>query len=38
MNKPAATTNVEPPVAGKRHTSIANITNSLRQTQTQFRP
>jgi hypothetical protein len=25
MNKPAATTNVEPPVAGKRHTSTANI-------------
>ena len=25
MNKPAATTKVEPPVAGKRHTSTANI-------------
>ena len=27
MNKPAATTKVEPPVTGKRHTSTANITN-----------
>ena len=27
MNRPAATTKVEPPVTGKRHTSTANITN-----------